>query len=221
MRKRPSCSFQLNLHAVVENPADDAAEDQPGRPARVQDVEVVRAVLREKRRDQRVGDRLERAVGEREDEHAEIQDRVRRRLRLSRRRRRSDQCREHVQHERRDDQLAVADLVHDQPADDDAEAESGETGAADGAELRAGEAELRAPVVKDAPADAETDAGREDCHESGPQQPLGVRGDGVGLCSRIAHGCALSFLSGGPQLYLFPAFGEVLDEEEPAFAGTD
>ena len=42
-----------------------------------------------------------------------------------------------MEQERRDDQLAVADLVDDDAADDDAEAEPGETGAADGAELRA------------------------------------------------------------------------------------
>ena len=41
-----------------------------------------------------------------------------------------------MEQERRDDQLAVADLVHDHAADDDAEAEAGEARAADGAELR-------------------------------------------------------------------------------------
>ncbi len=80
-----------------------------------------------------------------------------------------------MQQEGRDDQLAVADLVDDHAADDDAEAEAGETGAADGAELRAGEAELRGPVGQDAAADGEADARREDGHEAGPQEPLGVR----------------------------------------------
>ena len=89
-------------------------------------------------------------------------------------------------------ELAVADLVHDEPADDDAEAETGEPGAADGAELRAGEAEFGGPVRQDAAADAEADARRENGQEAGPQQPLGVRCDGVGAYSRSAHGCPLS-----------------------------
>ena len=85
-----------------------------------------------------------------------------------------------MKQERRDDQLAVADLVDDDAADDDAEAEAGEAGAADGAELRAGEAEVRCPVGQDAAADAEADARGENGQEAGPQQPLGVRRDGVG-----------------------------------------
>ena len=65
-------------------------------------------------------------------------------------------------------ELAVADLVHDDAADDDAEAEAGEPGAADVAELRTGEAELGRPVGKDAAADAEADAGGENGQEAGP-----------------------------------------------------
>jgi hypothetical protein len=55
--------------------------------------------------------------------------------------------------------FAVADLVHDHAADDDAEAKSGETRAADCAELRPGEAEILAPVGEDAATDGEADAG--------------------------------------------------------------
>ena len=76
---------------------------------------------------------------------------------------------------RGDDQLAVADLVHDHAADDDAEAEAGEARAADGAELGAGEAEFRRPVVEDAAANGEADAGGENGHEAGPEEPFGIR----------------------------------------------
>ncbi len=80
-----------------------------------------------------------------------------------------------MHHEGRDDQLAVADLVDDEAADDDAETEAGEAGAADGAELRAGEAELRGPRRQDAAANREADAGRENGQEACPQEALGVR----------------------------------------------
>ena len=110
----------------------------------------------------------------------EVEEQVRRGLRLARGRAERDEGRQHVEQERRNDQLAVADLVDDDAADDDAEAEAGEAGAADGAELRAGEAEVSAPVGQDAAADAEADAGGENGQEAGPEQALGVRRDGVG-----------------------------------------
>ena len=105
----------------------------------------------------------------------QIQEHVSRRLRLSRGRAEGDEGRKHVEHEGRDDQLAVADLVHDHAADDDAEAEAGEPGAADGAELRAGEAESAAQLAKMPPRMREADAGGENGHEAGPQQAFGVR----------------------------------------------
>ena len=92
-----------------------------------------------------------------------------------------------MEEEGRRDQLAVADLVHDDAADDDAETETGEPGAADGAQLRPGEAEVSGPVGKDAAADAEADAGRENGQETGPEQALGVRRDGVVANSGSAH----------------------------------
>ena len=44
------------------------------------------------------------------------------------------------------------------------------SGAADGAELRASEAEFLAPVVKNAAADGEAHAGGENGHESSPEE---------------------------------------------------
>ena len=158
----------------------------------MEDVQVVRAVVREERGDERVGHGFERAVGQGEDERAQVEKHVGGVLRLSLGRRKRDEGRQHVEQERRDDQLAVADLVDDDAADDDAEAEAGETGAADGAELRAGEAEVSGPVGQDAAADAEADAGGENGQEAGPQQALGVRCGDFGAYSRIAHGCPLS-----------------------------
>ena len=105
----------------------------------------------------------------------EIQEQVRGVLRLSFRRGEGDEGGQDVEQERGDDQLAVADPVDDDAADDDAEAEAGETGAADGAELRAGEAEVSGPVGQDAAADAEADAGGQNGQEAGPEQALGVR----------------------------------------------
>ena len=70
-----------------------------------------------------------------------------------------DERRKNVEEEGREDQLAVADLVHHHAADDDAEAESGESGTADGSQLRAGETEVGRPVGKDAATDTEADTG--------------------------------------------------------------
>ena len=105
-----------------------------------------------------------------------------------------------MEQERGDDQLAVADLVDDDAADDDAETEAGEAGAADGAELRAGEAELGGPVGEDAAADAEADAGGENGQEAGPEQALGVWCDGFVAYSRIAHSYPLVVVVDGLSL---------------------
>ena len=74
-----------------------------------------------------------------------------------------------MEQERRDDQLSVADLVDDYAADDDAEAETGEPGAADGTELRPRETEFGRPVSKNAAPDSKTNAGREDGQEARPE----------------------------------------------------
>jgi hypothetical protein len=56
------------------------------------------------------------------------------------------------------------------------------TRTADGAELCSGEAEFLAPVVEDSAADGEADAGGEDGHESGPEEPAGVWRDAFSFC---------------------------------------
>ena len=92
-----------------------------------------------------------------------------------------------MEQERGDDQLAVADPVDDDAADDDAETEAGETGAADGAELRAGEPEVSGPVGQDAAANAEPDAGGQNGQEAGPEQAGGIRRDWFVAHSSIGH----------------------------------
>ena len=97
----------------------------------MQDVQVVRAVGRKERGDERIGDRLERAVRDGEDERAPVEEVVGRHLVLVGRGAERDERRQDVKRERGDDELAVADLVDDEAADDDAEAEAGEPGAGD------------------------------------------------------------------------------------------
>ena len=102
-----------DAHAVAENPADETAEHQASRPARVENVQVMGAVTGEQRGDERVGHGLEGAVGQGEDERAQVEKHVGGVLGLPLGRRKRDEGRQHMKQERRDDQLAVADLVDD------------------------------------------------------------------------------------------------------------
>ncbi len=132
----------------------------------MQDVEVVRAVLREDRGDERVSHGFEGTVREGEDEHAPIEEVIRV---LRGGGAEGDEGRDDVAKQGDRDELTVADFVHQDAADDDAEAEARETSAADGAELSVGEAEGSLPVAEDAATDGEADAGRKDSHEARPE----------------------------------------------------
>ena len=132
----------------------------------------MRALLREDRGDERVGHGFEGAVREGEDEHAPVEEVIRV---LRGGGAEGDERREDVAEEGEGDELAVADLVDDHAADDDAEAEAREAGAADGTELGGGEAVFGRPGAEDAAAEGEADAGREDSHEAGPKEPLRIR----------------------------------------------
>ncbi len=167
------------------------------------------AVIREEGGDQRIGHGFQRAVRIGENEHAPKEQIV---GIVRRARAEGDERREDVADERQGDQFAVADLIHDDAADDDAEAEAGETRAADGAELRAGEAELLAPVIENAAANGEADAGGEDGHEAGPEQAFGVGRDaGVGGIGETidsgAHGGGIWFWEVVGLLKGFPGRG--------------
>ena len=84
----------------------------------------MRAVIRIKRRNQRIRYRLERAVGEREDEHPPIKQPISRQLRLTCCGAKGHKSREHVQRKCGNDELAIAHLVADYSAKDDAEAKA-------------------------------------------------------------------------------------------------
>jgi hypothetical protein len=131
-------------------------------------------------------DRLERAIGEGEDEHADGQhlEGVLRRRRHARHGEREDVKREGGNH-----QLAVANLVAHHATDDDAEAESRETGAANRAQLGPGEAIFAGPIVENTAADAEAHPGGKDCHKARPQQPFGVGNDGLVADLNVTHRC--------------------------------
>jgi hypothetical protein len=70
-------------------------------------------------------------------------------------------------------------------ADDDSEAETGESGATDVTQLGSGETEIGRPIGQDATADTEADAGRQDRHEACKQQPFCI--GGYALVTSIAH----------------------------------
>jgi hypothetical protein len=159
----------------TERPANQATDDHACGPGGVQDVEIVRAILGVEGRDQRIRNGLERAVGEGEHKGAPVKELVGGFLRLAGPRRERDEGRHHVEEEGRKDQLAVANLVHHHAANDDSEAEPGEPGAANGTELRAGEAEISSPVGKNASSDAKADTGGKDGGESSPEEPARVR----------------------------------------------
>ncbi|PAZ03463.1 MAG: hypothetical protein CAK89_01210 [Opitutia bacterium AMD-G3] len=72
------------------------------------------------------------------------------------------------------DELAVADLVDDHAADDDAEAEAREAGAADGTELGGVEAVFGRPGAEDAATEGEAYARSKDGHEACPKEALRV-----------------------------------------------
>ena len=149
----------------------------------MEDVQVVRAVVRKERGDQRVRDSFEDAVSEGEDEHAAEEAVVGqgfgRFTTVTRHSGERDDGREDVQQECGDDQFAVANLVADDAAEDDAEAEAGQPRATNHTKLGTGEAEFFAPVVKDTAADGKADTGGENRHEAGPQEAFGVGRDGL------------------------------------------
>ena len=159
-------ALPAEAHDGTKQVRGDGADHHAEGPGGVQDVQVVRALLGEDRGDERVGHGFEGAVREGEDEHAPVEEVIRV---LRGRGAEGDERREDVAEEGDRDELAVADLVDDHAADDDAEAEAREAGAADGSELAIGKPEGLFPSAEDAATEGEADAGREDSHEAGPE----------------------------------------------------
>src|SRR5207244_9379044 len=69
-RDEVSAELDLPTPAAAEEPADHSAEHEPGRPAGMEDVQIMRAVLREEGRHEGIRDGLQGAVGVGEEEHA-------------------------------------------------------------------------------------------------------------------------------------------------------
>ena len=179
-RDQEEAELNLPAHAVfTERPADKSTNDESRRPRSVQDVQVVGAVFGEQRGDQRISDGFQGAVCQGKHEGAPIKEVIGKLLRLTFARRKSDEGGQDMEKEGRKHQFAIADLVHHDATDDDAEAKTREPGSANCAQLRSREAEVSAPVCKNAAADAKADAGRQNGQEAGPQQPFGIRRNAV------------------------------------------
>ncbi len=159
---------------VVENPADHRADHHTGRPGGMHNVEVVGPVFREERRHQRIGHRLKNAVCQGEDKHTPEQEGVRRGRGRIGPRSEGNESGKNVAGESSDNELAVTDLVRDHTTNDDAEAESSETGTADQSQLATGESVFARPVVENTATDGKTYAGSQDGHKARPQQPHAI-----------------------------------------------
>ena len=119
------------LQCFTQERSRKPSNDQTGRPAGVQDIQVVRAILGKQRCDQRVGHSLQSAVGHGEDERTPVKEMESGHLILPRGCRKCDDGRQHMEREGRDHQLPIADPVADKAANYDSEAKSGKPGAVD------------------------------------------------------------------------------------------
>src|SRR5881396_3790367 len=90
-----------------------------------------------------------------------------------------------MQRERDGHQRAIPDPVREEAEKDNRNAEACETATGDLPQFALREAELRTPVAQNAAADGKSDARSENGHESGPQEPMRIRGRIVALF--IAH----------------------------------
>jgi hypothetical protein len=160
----------------------ETTEHEAGGPTGVEDVEVVGLFLREEGGDERIDHGFADAVADGEDEHRGEEAPVGGALSAGGVEGGGGQGEDggnEVEQEGGDHQLAVADLVGEQARHDDDHAEAGEAAPGDRAKFGHGEPELLGPLTQDAAADGESDAGGENGHEAGPEEPLGVGGDTV------------------------------------------
>ena len=74
-----------------------------------------------------------------------------------------------MQRKRGEHEFAVSNFIGDDAADNHAETKTGQTGAGDRAELGGIEAVFAAPIIEDAAANAETNAGRQNGSKAGPE----------------------------------------------------
>ena len=130
----------------------------------------MRAVVWERGGDERVRNGFKCSVGVSKNKHAGVEHVVG----IRTRRQTCNDGREHVEGERGHDKFAVTNLIDDDTADNNAETKTVEARSTDGAQLSAGEAEFRAPIVEDATANREADASGKNGHETSPQKPVAV-----------------------------------------------
>src|SRR5262245_63208596 len=194
-KEQPKLQLPGELKFVIEHPSRGAAEHQPRRPTCVQQIQVVSAVVREKCRYQRIGHRLEGSISHCKDERPPEEKLPNRLLGHARARCEGHKCREHMKCERGNHQLAVADLIRDDSADDDAEAKTSETSSTDVAQLGRCEAKLRTPVVKDATANGKTHSCSQDGHKPGPKQQVCIRCSTAVVSALHGLGVTLIFLA--------------------------
>jgi hypothetical protein len=173
---------------IAECRGRNATEDQASRPTSVQDVEVMSAVVWIKRCHQRIQHSFEDAVADGEKECAPEKTFVSGCFSsgiaraVSARGSESDNGRKSVAKESDHDEFAIAEFIREQTADQNDQAEAGQSAAGNSSKFRAGEAELAAPVAENATANGEADTGGENGHEAGPKQATGVGSDSFSFC---------------------------------------
>src|SRR5262249_26129386 len=157
-----------------EHPTRSTTEHQARRPACVQQVQVVSAVVRKECCHQRISNRLEGPVSNCKDKRSPEEKLP---YRLLWHTWAGSECHkrgEHVESECGNDQLAVSDFICYDSSDNDAKAETGETSPADVAQLGRRKAKLSTPVVKDPTSNSETHTSRQDGHKACPKEPVCV-----------------------------------------------
>ena len=109
---------------ITHGPTNQATENEAERPAGVKDVEIVGSIIREERRDKRVGDRLKHTVRNREGERPpekELESGV---LRLSADGAEGDEGGKDVKKERGKNQLPVTKFIDDQTTENNSRAKT-------------------------------------------------------------------------------------------------
>ena len=85
------------------------------------------------------------------------------------------------------DQFSVANLIHNNAADDDTKTKTGEARAANEADLAVGKSKESFPFSGETVAQCETDAGGQDGHKAGPKKALRIGSDRRVIYILITH----------------------------------
>ena len=174
-RNQIQTELRLPAPVVPHRQRDQCPENHPRRPASMQNVQVMRPVVREQRRHQRIRHRFKGPVRQRENKRPREQQQKRRLLPHRPSRHHRHQRRYHMQQKRRNDQLPIPDLVHNDPANNNAETESGKTCPADQTGLKIGKSEFLPPGRANPVTDGKSKPSCQNGHKPCPQQSFGVR----------------------------------------------